>query len=89
MENEIIWTDLAMTSRAHSYVEGQSGNIVSMSKAIQSMVDDKPNMFDLLMLHAEARATSVDTERQEGKEYDVVFDIDMATDVDEILANWL
>ena len=87
--NQIIWADLALTSPNHSYVEGQKKNIVTMTKAIQSMIDDKPNMFDLLWLHAQARGTSVDYERQEGKEYDTIFDVDMASNVDEILAKWL
>jgi len=87
--NEIIWADIAMTSGTFSYVEGQKKNIVTMAKAIESMVDDKPNMFDLLWLHAEARANSIDYEHQEGKEYDTIFDVDMASNIDEILAKWL
>jgi hypothetical protein len=87
--NKIIWADLAMKTGRQEYVEGRKGSIVTMGKAIESMVDDKPNMFDLLWLHAEARADSIDYKRQEGKEYDTVFDVDMASNVDEVLAKWL
>jgi len=87
--NEIIWADIAMTTGRFTYVEGEKTNIVTMCKAIDSMVDDKPNMFDLLWLHAKARGTSVDYVRQEGKKYDTVFDVDMASNVDEILGKWL
>lgn len=87
--NKIIWSDIALKSGRHSNVEGKSDVLIAMSKAVESMVDYKPNMFDLVSLHAEARASSIDYERQEGKEYDTEFDISMASDIDNILANWL
>lgn len=87
--NEMTWCDIALTSSVRSYVEGQSGNVVAMAKAIMAMKDERPNLFDLFLLHAEARAVSIDYERVEGKEYDVEFGLDRATDVDDILANWL
>lgn len=86
--NQIIWADIAMTSSRHSNVEG-SGSIVAMSKAVESMNNDKPNMFDLLQLHASVRADSIDYDRQAGKKYDTVFDLDMASNVDEVLSKWL
>lgn len=87
--HQIIWADIAMTTGRFTYVEGKKTNIVTMCKAIDSMLDDKPNMFDLLWLHAKARGVTIDLERQEGKEYDTVFDVDMASNMDEILGKWL
>jgi len=87
--NQMTWCDIALTSSRFSYVEGQSGNIANMAKAIMAMTDERPNLFDLFWLHAEARADTIDYERVEGKEYDVEFTLDRATDVDDILANWL
>ncbi len=88
-ENRVIWCDIALTSNSQSRVEGQSGNIVSMAQAIMAMRDDRPNLFDLFVLHAKARANSIDYKRVEGKEYDVEFTVDRATEADDILANWL
>lgn len=87
--NQMTWCDIALTSSSFSYVEGQSGNIVDMAKAIIAMTDERPNLFDLFWLHAEARADTIDYERVEGKEYDIEFTLDRATDADDILANWL
>lgn len=87
--NQIIWADVSLSSFSHSNVERKAGSIVLMAKAIETMLVDKPNMFDLLRLHAEARGYSIDYARQEGKEYDTVFDVDMAYKIDEILADWV
>jgi len=87
--NQIIWADVSLSSFRNSNVENKAGSIILMAKSIESMLVDKPNMFDLLRLHAEARGYSIDYERQEGKEYDTIFDVGMASKVDEILANWV
>lgn len=87
--NQVTWADIALTSNKHSNVEGSSDSVVTMAKAIQAMSDDKPNLFDLFWLHASTRADSIDYEREEGKKYDTVFDVDMATNVDEVLGKWL
>jgi len=88
-KREIIWTDLAVSGGAFNNVEQSSGAIVMMSKAAEAMVDTKPTMIDLLQLHFDARADSVDYERQPDKEYDTVLGVSMASNVDDILANWL
>jgi hypothetical protein len=85
----LIWADIALSSRVNSNVEGQSNKVVMMSNAIASMINDKPNMFDLLTLHAQARGKSISYEREERKVYDTEFDIDFATNADDIMANWL
>lgn len=87
--NEMTWCDIALTSGRFSYVEGQSSNLIDMAKAIMAMKDERPNLYDLFLLHAEARADTIDHERVEGKEYDIEFSLDRATDVDDILANWV
>lgn len=88
-KRELIWTDLAVSSGVFNNVENSAGAIVMMSKAAEAMVDTKPTMMDLLQFHFDARAESVDTERNPDKEYDTVIDATMATDIDDILANWL
>lgn len=87
--NKIIWGDIGLTARVNSYVGGDSDVVSEMGKAIEAMVDYKPNMYDLLWIHAKARGDSVDDERQEGKKYHTEFGVDMASNVDDILANWL
>jgi len=89
VKNEMIWCDIALTSPARNRVGKDSNIVVDMAKSVESMIDDKPNMFDLLLHHANARGESVTTEREEGEKYDTEFDVDMASDIDDILANWL
>jgi len=87
--NSMIWCDIALTSHPRCNVEHVSGNLVDMAKAIQTMLLYKPNLFDLFNLHAEARGSSIDTERKENVEYDTEFDMDMMINIDEILAKYL
>ena len=86
---EFIWADMALSARVFNNVEQSSDNIIMMSRAIESMVDTKPTVMDLLNVHCLARADSVDYERQEGVEYNTVIDESFASKIDEILANWL
>ena len=87
--NTMIWCDIALTASPQTNVERESGNIVDMAQAIQTMVQYKPTLFNLLAIHAEARGTSISTEREEGVEYDTEYDMDFATKIDDILANYL
>jgi hypothetical protein len=87
---EIIWTDIsAGLLRAGSNASTASKNILSVNNVIEQLVDTKPNLFKLFELHGKARAKSLDFERVEGKEYDLVLDINKATDTDDIISNWL
>jgi len=86
---EILWMDIALTTSRYGNVENMSESSLLMVKAINTMLDTKPTMFDLFDLHARARATSVDYERVEDKEYDLVLDASKATELDDILANWM
>lgn len=87
-ENEVVWADFSLTSQAHNNnVESNSEKIVQMSKVCMSLLENKVNLYDLLMLHAAARNAVVDVEKDDSKEYDAVFDESMA--LDDILANWM
>lgn len=87
--NQLIWADISITGHPNERVEDKSGSVILMGKSIEAMLLDKPNMYDLVMLHAESRASTIDLEYQEGKKYDTVFDVSMATETDDIIANWL
>jgi hypothetical protein len=87
---EIIWTDIsAGLLNAGSNASTAGKKILNINNVIEQLVDTKPNLFKLFELHAKARAKSLDFERIEGKEYDLVLDINKATDTDDIISNWL
>jgi len=86
---QVIWADISTKAQAHDNARGKSATVAQLAKAIVDMGAEKPTLLELVRLHASARATSIDTIRQEGKVYDTEFDVSMATDIDDILANWL
>ena len=86
---QLIWTDLALSSSVFSNVENNAGPLVTMAKAAEAMIRTKPTMFELFRMHLDARALDVDFDRDPDKEYDTVLDVDMATKLDDILANWM
>ncbi len=86
---KVIWADMAMQADSYDNARGKRAPVSTLAKAIFDMGDEKPNLLELVQLHAQARSTSIDYERQEGKEYDTIFDVNMATNIDDIIANWL
>lgn len=87
---QFIWADFALTSGPRfENVESKSNKLVLMAKVAESILDTKPVMFDLFDMHAQARADSVDYERDPDKDYDLVLDESTATQIDDILANWM
>lgn len=86
---KVIWADMAVQSQAHESAFSKKATLAQQAKAVVDMGAEKPNLLQLARLHATTRATSIDTIRQEGKVYDTEFDVSMATNIDDILANWL
>ncbi len=85
----LIWADMALSSQMFNNVENSAQSIVEVAKMIENLPHTKPTLGQLFVLHGGARGTQVDFEREEGVEYDTEFDMDRATQIDDILANWL
>ncbi len=88
-KNELIWSDMALSSYMFNNVESSNSEISEVAKMIEGLKYTKPTLGELFQLHCEGRAIRVDTERAEDVEYDTEFDMDRATQIDDILANWL
>jgi hypothetical protein len=60
-ERMVIWTDIALTRQPHflNNVEGNQSGMVLMGKAMTSL--QKANLYELFMLHAQARGELVET----------------------------
>lgn len=71
-QKKVIWCDLSLTNNPHwvNNVAGNLGNIQATLKALAEF--SKPNLYDLLKLHAEARGRLVDNKL----EADTVFSAD-------------
>lgn len=56
-KRQVIWTDMALTSRMYfNNVYGNRSNISSMVKVMSDL--NRPNLYDLFSMHAEARGTA-------------------------------
>lgn len=83
-ENKIIWTDLSL--KGGRTIESNSKNMKAICGAISKMSDFKPNLYDLLKLHADSRGEIVDS----SEEADVVFDQDnVPFEIDRIMTEFL
>lgn len=72
-EREIVWLDLAMTSRNFYGGRNVESNRTTLALMLQAMTQvAKPNLYDLFRLHAEARGEII----EEIEEADTVFSID-------------
>ena len=75
VENVVIWCDLSMKNNALS-VNNVAGNLSGIQASLRSMISmEKPNVYDLLQLHASARGTLVNNP----KKADVVFSVENET----------
>lgn len=53
-ENKVVWADISLKSQPRwNNVENNMSGMILMGKALTTM--KKPNLYDLLMLNAEAR----------------------------------
>lgn len=89
-ERKVVWTDLGLRSNLN-YVNNVHGNMSSlqlMAKAMTSL--NKPNLYDLLKLHVEARKNTEFVDDIE--DADTVFSIDEGItpfDVDIIVSEYI
>lgn len=55
VENQVIWCDIALT-RNPRWVNNVHGNLNAINITLQSLTNiNKPNLYDLFTLHAQAR----------------------------------
>lgn len=87
-ERKVIWTDLALEKNPN-YINNVSTNFAGISLMCRAMTNlEKPNIYDLIKLHAQARGTLVDNK----KDADIVFGLDgdvTPYDTDIILSEYL
>jgi stress response protein SCP2 len=93
VDRKVIWVDATMTTgnnyryswRGGNNVASTRGTIELLGKAFTNI--KKPNLYDLLNLHVEARGTLVD----EAEEADVVFSVEAGTpfELDRIASEFM
>ncbi|WP_072730984.1 TerD family protein [Paenibacillus sp. NAIST15-1] len=88
VERTVIWTDLSLTRHPDycNNVEGNQKGMVLIGKAMTTL--QKPNLYDLFMLHAQARGEVVATADQAG----TIFSVDEGVtpyDIEQIMAEYL
>jgi hypothetical protein len=87
---EYIWMDIAINSaKAFSNAATTSEETHCIGQVASVITQHKPNLYDLFMLHAKARAQQVDNQLDPDIEYDMILDKSMATQYETILANWV
>ncbi len=60
VERQVIWVDIALTRNPNWY-NNVAGNLYGIQLSLKSMVElNKPTLYDLLLLHIEARGQLVD-----------------------------
>jgi hypothetical protein len=83
-ENKVIWADLSV--KGGRTVESNSKSMKSICGALSKMADFKPNLYDLISLHAQSRGEVVNSP----KEADVVFNQDnVPFEIDRIMTEFL
>lgn len=88
VERAVIWTDLSLTRHPNYYnnIEGNQKGMVLMGKAMTAL--QKPDLYDLFMLHAKARGELVETADQA----DAIFSEGKGItpyDIEQIMAEYL
>jgi hypothetical protein len=78
VERQVIWVDIALTRNPNWY-NNTAGNLNGIQLSLKSMVDlNKPTLYDLLLLHAEARgqlASSAELATTKFLAEDIPFDL--------------
>lgn len=78
VERQVIWVDIALT-RNPSWYNNVAGNLYGIQLSLQALVDlNKPTLYDLLLLHAEARGKVVDQSELASHQFiaaDIAFDL--------------
>ena len=88
--SELIWVDLALSgSDMHANYHNSSSKLINIAKVAVKLADIKPNLYDLFSIQAKARGTKVDFVKNPKVEYDQVFDLETAKNLDEIVSKWM
>ena len=99
-ERKMIWADFSLkgkmndpgwNSYSQNNVESHSINMCRLARIANELRHTRPNLLDLFSYHAMARAHVITTSynKRDDIEYDYVFDVDSAFDIDGIMGNWL
>ncbi len=88
-ERKIIWADLGLSGRQINNVENNSEGLTAIARMIEESKNNTFSVFDLLEMHAQNRAESIDYEYDSEKEYDYIFGDDYGAQLDEISSDWL
>lgn len=88
VERTVIWTDLALARHPYYYnnIEGNQKGMVLMGRAMTQL--RKPDLYDLFLLHAQARGELADTADQA----ETIFSLDQGVtpfDIEQIMAEYL
>ena len=88
-KRQVIWTDLGLKKNP-SYCNNIHGNMKNLQLMAKSMITlNKPNLYDLLMLHAESRGDAI---VENIKDADTIFSLDKGItpfDVDIIISEYI
>ncbi len=82
-ERKIIWADVGVSNSRYTNVAAKQNPISIIGKALTEI--KKPNLYDLLTLHAQSRGKLV-VHKQNAS---TVFDLNMAFEIDRIMAEYL
>lgn len=83
---EVVWTDMALTSQSLNNVYSSRGNLASLTKAIIGL--NRPTLYDLFTMHAEARGTIV-SEKEEANTVFGLYEGITPFDIDKIMSEFL
>jgi len=87
-ERKVYWADLGLKGRGQ--INNAARNSVGMSQIGRAIVElNKPNLFDLFLMHAEARGIVVETKQEADSVFDVFDGTITAFDADKILSDFL
>jgi hypothetical protein len=83
-ENKVIWADLSMNGGRH--VEANTKSMKAICNALSKMADFKPNLYDLLTIHASSRGIVVDSP----EEADIAFgEENVPFEIERIMSEFL
>lgn len=88
---EFYWLDFGLKSKRSccANLESEKASVGYLVEYAINMYREKASLWDLIMLHGEARAKSIATDISERQEFDRVYDMDFCTKVDLIMSQYL
>lgn len=87
---KVIWMDAGFKDlNTCTNIGSKGADLSSFAKYAVNMYREKANLYDLLMLHFEKRASNISYIFNENMKYDNIFDMSFATKIDEIMNKYL